>query len=334
VPAKQASLGALWVRATHVRHPRCVPHATSQMRTTRDIPDAYHAPNWMPQVPTHNWIPTRDGSGVAGYCYMHLEAAGRNRCRRFDEAILERFRDGLTLCFTEALKQASEQPRAEGPPVAGHLACGSKHRLQYKYLLRRPACMMTRAFGSRSGPQPGTHAVGRGARRACRGPGSAACMASKGMPVPRRYMHGSRPTCRRAAELSVATGFRGSAGLGLGAPQAPRGAQAGIRARGGDVPQHGGWSGGAARCCCRAHARARQEAALLPEPWCTWVPRLRAAGHPSSADSAARTALRCTPRQRAAHSASALAGGCGSGLVRTAWLAPCCRAAPSPPCHP
>lgn len=93
-------------------------------------------------VPTHHWLAAPDGANAVGsYCYMqHADAggseaaaaagarAGRNRCFPWSDAVVGQFRQGMALCFAEALRQGMTLY------VRPHLDDGSAQV--------RPACAM------------------------------------------------------------------------------------------------------------------------------------------------------------------------------------------------
>lgn len=56
-------------------------------------------------VPTHHWIPadTSTGQGISKYCYMQ-GYTGSNECMDWTDALIAEFKQGMTLCFKEALQ--------------------------------------------------------------------------------------------------------------------------------------------------------------------------------------------------------------------------------------
>jgi hypothetical protein len=61
----------------------------------------YSAGNRLNIVSTHHWLPESDGFGVSQYCYMESSGA----CQPWTPAALAEFKESMTLCFAEALKQ-------------------------------------------------------------------------------------------------------------------------------------------------------------------------------------------------------------------------------------
>lgn len=58
-------------------------------------------------VSTHHWLPGERGSGVSAFCYMPTggTAGDRGQCLPWTAAKLAKFKQSLTLCFAEALRQ-------------------------------------------------------------------------------------------------------------------------------------------------------------------------------------------------------------------------------------
>ena len=68
-------------------------------------------------VPTHHWLPEDEAlNGISSFCYMDTvlpattaaaAAAERNtyECFPWSKAAIDAFRDSMTLCFAEALRQ-------------------------------------------------------------------------------------------------------------------------------------------------------------------------------------------------------------------------------------
>jgi hypothetical protein len=56
-------------------------------------------------TPTHHWLPPSSGAGagVAAYCTMD-GTDGRQVCRQWNSQLVAEFREGMRLCFAEALR--------------------------------------------------------------------------------------------------------------------------------------------------------------------------------------------------------------------------------------
>lgn len=62
-------------------------------------------------VVVHHWLPNRDGFGVSSHCYMHTSsgaspgAGAQGQCLAWTADAVAAFKNSMTNCFTEALKQ-------------------------------------------------------------------------------------------------------------------------------------------------------------------------------------------------------------------------------------
>jgi hypothetical protein len=62
-------------------------------------------------VLVHHWLPNSDGFGVSSYCYMHTDSGAspgagvQGQCLPFTADAIAAFKQSMTNCFTEALKQ-------------------------------------------------------------------------------------------------------------------------------------------------------------------------------------------------------------------------------------
>lgn len=61
----------------------------------------YSAGNRLNFVPTHHWLPESDGFGVSQFCFM----PSGGPCQPWTPAVLAEFKESMTLCLAEALKQ-------------------------------------------------------------------------------------------------------------------------------------------------------------------------------------------------------------------------------------
>jgi hypothetical protein len=61
----------------------------------------YSSGNRLNFVPTHHWLPESDGFGVSQFCYM----PSGGPCTPWTPPLLGEFKESMTLCLAEALKQ-------------------------------------------------------------------------------------------------------------------------------------------------------------------------------------------------------------------------------------
>lgn len=55
-------------------------------------------------VPTHHWLPNDGGGGVKAFCYQYNKD-GQLACHEWDREAIQRYQDGMQVCFEEAFRQ-------------------------------------------------------------------------------------------------------------------------------------------------------------------------------------------------------------------------------------